>query len=207
MGLKGPAGGASLEASSETVEGPNGAAGQPVPESGSTATMPPADGDSDDSSELDDWEWIRHHDVEVLWMPPRDSARPEEWRARREALERALNSETESASSVAAADASASSQNKQTVPKVLSGPEGQLELNERTALMFKVDSDGPCASGRLPAARSMTKEMIHCGWNAAFVCCVALSESLRKHRYGEQGGHKALPEPPRHRHHDRQVWG
>jgi hypothetical protein len=63
-----------------------GAGEAPESEIGSTAAIPPidtADGESEGSEELDDWEWIRHHDSEVLEMPPRDSARPDEWRARR----------------------------------------------------------------------------------------------------------------------------
>ena len=36
-----------------------------------------------------------------------------------------------------------------------------------TELMFKLDADGPRASGRLPATRVVTKECVQCAWLAA----------------------------------------
>ncbi len=82
-----------VEAPDATMEEAAAAGDMPEPEMSSTASIAPVDmgdGDSEGSEELDDWEFIRQHDVEVTVMPPRDSAQPDEWRARRQALERKI---------------------------------------------------------------------------------------------------------------------
>ena len=90
---------------------------------------------------------------EGLYYPPRDSAQPDEWRARREEGERkraewevspegiALNAEVDALLA------------KSYAAHGWSSNVGQLDFDQRTELMLKVDNGGPVASGRLPAAK------------------------------------------------------
>ena len=150
------------------------AAGE-APESGIrfTATTPPvdtADAESEGSEELDDWEWIRRHDFEVTVMPPRDSARPDEWRARREELERKLAEWEASPEGVACnAEVDALLARSYQAKGMFLGV-GELEFVERAALMFKVENSGPVASGRLPAAKVITLEQLAFAWKAIEAC-------------------------------------
>ena len=67
------------------------AAEPPEADSPSMVALEPDErSEASSESELDDWEWLRHYDVfmEANFMPPRDSAQPDEWRARREAVTR-----------------------------------------------------------------------------------------------------------------------
>ena len=67
------------------------AAEPPEAENRSTAAIEPDErSEESDSSEHDDWEWLRQNDMffEGLYYPHRDSAQPDERRARREAVER-----------------------------------------------------------------------------------------------------------------------
>eukprot|EP00966_Prymnesium_polylepis_P163082 3769171-Prymnesium_polylepis.1 len=149
------------------------AAEPPESENRSEATILPvdmADADSEGSEELDDWEWIRQHDVEVLVMPPRESARPDEWRARREALERKL-SEWEASPEGIACHAEVDALLARSYQALgLSSGVGELEFVERVALMFKEENSGPVASGRLPAAKIITLEQLAFAWKAIEAC-------------------------------------
>eukprot|EP00966_Prymnesium_polylepis_P002980 68388-Prymnesium_polylepis.1 len=173
MGSTGPSEMPLGEAPDVVMEEAAAAAEPPELENRSEATIPPvgaADADSEGSEELDDWEWIRHHDVEVLKMPPRESARPDEWRARREALERKL-AEWEASPEGIACDAEVDALLARSAAALgLASGVGQLEFDQRTELMFKVGSSGPVASGRLPLAQIVTKEQLSFAWKAIEAC-------------------------------------
>ena len=169
MGSTGPSEAPLGEAPDAAKEEAVAAAAPPEPESRSTAAIEPVErSDESDSEELDDWEWLRQNDIfsESNFMPPRDSAQPDEWRARREAVERKRKEWEDSPEGIAVnaevdallAKAYAADRRSCTV--------GELELSERTALMFKVSSSGPAASGRLPAAKTVTKEQLLLAWKA-----------------------------------------
>ena len=146
------------------------AAAEP-PESDSTSAMaiePDECSDESDSEELDDWEWLRRNDIfsEANFMAPRDSAQPDEWRARREAVERKLKEWEDSPEGIAVNAEVDALLAKSYAADRQSSAVGELELSERTALMFKVSSSGPAASGRLPAAKIVTKEQLLLVWKA-----------------------------------------
>ena len=145
----------------------------PTSENRSTVSMEPDErSDESDSDELDDWEWIRQHDIfsTALRMPHRDSARPDEWRARREALARKL-SEWEASPEGVATNAEVDALLARSSQALgLSSSVGELEFVERATLMFKVENHGPVASGPRPAANIVTKEMIHFAWKAIKAC-------------------------------------
>eukprot|EP00966_Prymnesium_polylepis_P114580 2647551-Prymnesium_polylepis.1 len=165
------------------MEGVAAAAKAPVLESSSMADTPmsdTADGDSEDSEELDDYEWIRHHDVWALMIPPRDSAQPDEWRARREALERKRKEARFDSEDDAAADDSHAPTNQPSAPAQPSSAVSQLEFDERTELMFKVENPGPVTSGRLPAVQIVTKEELSFAWKSIDDCAKQRGKQLSR---------------------------
>ena len=161
----------------DPMEGAASTAAPPESEKVSPMAIAPEDGsDSEHSSELDDWEWIRQHDFfsTALHMPPRDSAQPDEWRARREALKRKIIEWEASPDGIAVnAEVDAALARSYQAHEALerSGAVGQLEFDERTALMFKVENGGAVASGRLPVAQTFTKEMLWFAWKAIESWC------------------------------------
>ena len=183
MGSTGPSEVPLGEAPDVVAEEAAAAAEPPESKNYSEATIPPvdtADADSEGSDELDDWEWIRHHDVEVTVMPPRDSARPDEWRARREALEKKL-SDWEASPEGIALNAEVDALLARSYRALgLSSAVGELDFPERAALMFKVDNGGPVASGRLPAVKIVTKEMLHDAWKAMEACMKERGRALSR---------------------------
>eukprot|EP00966_Prymnesium_polylepis_P320117 7376509-Prymnesium_polylepis.1 len=169
MGSTGPGEVPLGEAPDATMEEAADAGETPQPEMASTASVAPVDtgdGDSEGSEELDDWEFIRHHDIEVTVMPPRDSAPPDVWRARREELERKL-SEWEASPEGIALNAEVDALLARSYQRLgLSSAVGELEFTERVAIMFKVDNGAPVASGRRSAVTFVTKEQLHIAWKA-----------------------------------------
>ena len=171
------------EAPDDPMQGAAAAAEAPVLESSSAADISmvdTADGDSEGSEELDDWEFIRQHDVEVTFMPPRDSAQPDEWRARREALERKLAEWKKSPEGIAChAEVDALLARSYQALGLSSGV-GELEFVERVALMFKEENSGPVASGRLPAAKIITLEQLAFAWKAIEACMKQRGRALSR---------------------------
>ena len=122
--------------------------------------------DKMDCCDVDDSEQINRHDFEGLEMPPRDSAQPDDGRARHGALARRPSEQTDPDEPAAAADGAAASAIAQDAMPAPSGKVDELEWHGRADIMFKVESGGPVASGRLPAAKTVTKEMLHDAWEA-----------------------------------------
>ena len=152
-----------------TMAEADAAAEVPASENRSTAAIEPEErSEESDSSELDDWEWLRKNDMffEGLYYPPQDSAQPDEWRARREEVER-KRSEWEASPEGIALNAEVDALLAQSYRQLgLRHELGELELTERAALMFKVERSGAVASGRLPCAQIVTKEQLYLAWEA-----------------------------------------
>ena len=133
-----------------TMEEAAAAAEPPEPENISTAAIEPDErSEESDSSEHDDWEWLRQNDMffEGLYYPPRDSAQPDEWRARREEVER-RRAEWEVLPEGIALNAVINAEVDALLAKSYaahgwSSNVGQLDFDQRTEVMFKVDNGGP----------------------------------------------------------------
>ena len=169
MAAQGPGAVPLGEPADVTMEEAAAAAEPPESENISTAAIEPDErSEESDSSEHDDWEWLRQNDMffEGLYYPHRDSAQPDEWRARREVVER-KRAEWEASPEGIALNAEVDALlAKSYQAHERSGAVGQLEFDERTELMFKVSNSGPVASGRLPAAKFVTKEQLYLAWKA-----------------------------------------
>ena len=172
MAAQGPSAGRLGEPADVTMEEAAAAAERPESENRPAAAIEPDErSEESDSSELDDWEWLRQNDTffDGLYYPPRVSAQPDEWRARREEVER-KHAEFEASPEGIALNAEVDA----LLAKWYSSPAwlglrqelGELELTERAALMFKVERSGPVASGRLPCAQIVTKEQLYLAWKA-----------------------------------------
>ncbi|MDC0525790.1 hypothetical protein OAO87_02230 [bacterium] len=169
MELEGPGWAPLAEALDETMEPVAGAGEAPQPEMQSTASIEPEEGsDESDSSALDDWEWLRQNDIfsEDLYMAPRDSAQPDEWRARRETVERKLAEWEASPEGVALnAEVDALLEKSKQAHEALARS-GAVNFDERTELIFKISNSGPVASGRRAALAKLTKEQLYLAWKA-----------------------------------------
>ena len=172
MAAQGPSAGRLGEPADVTMEEAAAAAERPESENRPAAAIEPDErSEESDSSELDDWEWLRQNDTFFLepYYPPRVSAQPDEWRARREEVER-KHAEFEASPEGIALNAEVDA----LLAKSYGSPGwlglrqelGELELTERAALMFKVERSGPVASGRLPCAQIVTKEQLYLAWKA-----------------------------------------
>ena len=152
-----------------TMEEAAAAAERPESENRSTAAIEPDErSDESESSELDDMEWLRHNDMdfEDWYKAHGDSAQPDELRARREVVERRVSEWEASPEGIALNAEVGAFLAKSSAAHRRSSNVGELELAERSALMFKVDNSGPVASGRKPAAKIVTKEQLHLAWEA-----------------------------------------
>ena len=79
MSAQGPSAVLLGEPAHVTMEEAAAAAESPESENISKAAIEPDErSEESDSSELEDWEWLRQNDIfsEDLWMAPRDSAQP-----------------------------------------------------------------------------------------------------------------------------------
>ena len=169
MAAQGPSAGRLGEPADVTMEEAAAAAERPESENRPAAAIEPDErSEESDSSELDDWEWLRQNDMffEGLYYPPRDSAQPDEWRARCEVVER-KRAEWEASPEGIALNAEVDALLAKSYGRLgLRHELGELELTERAALMFKVERSGPVASGRLPCAQIVTKEQLYLAWKA-----------------------------------------
>lgn len=104
---------------------------------------------------------------EVAVEPQRSSSRVTHKRARGDDLA----STTTSALSAAAASAAASTDPVAPEPTVAPVAVPASEFKERAGLMFKLDADGPVASGRLPATHVVSKKHVQFAWWAANDVC------------------------------------
>ena len=173
MAAQGPSAGPLGEPPDVPMEEAAAASEPPQSESRSTAAIEPDErSDESESSELDDMEWLRHNDMEFedWYRVHGDSAQPDELRARREVAKR-MRSEWKASPEGVACNAEVDALLARSAAAWgLASDVGQLEFDQRTELMFKVDSSGPVASGRLPLVQIVTKEQLSFAWKAIEAC-------------------------------------
>jgi hypothetical protein len=80
----------------------------------------------------------------------------------------------------AAADASAGNHQPSEAVSQLSAAELRTELEERQALMFKVDAGTPAASGRHAVLQFATQEAVQLGWEVIHDRCKADGRELSR---------------------------
>ena len=181
MSAQGPAESPLGEALCETMEVPPSAAEPPVSESCSTAAhLPPATlcEQQEAVASAADCSTVPTSLSEVVPAPERRSSRVKRGRAHDDDTTSCTVSASEAAAVSAAADAGAAAVESATASAVVVP---LSEFKERTKIMFKLDSDGPAASGRPGIAPIVTKECVQFAWWAVNELCddhgPALSEA------------------------------
>ena len=170
MSAQGPAESPLGEAPCETMEAPPNAAEPPVSQSRSTAAapLPLVPGSERDvaMATADCFDETTMHSEAVV-EPQRSSSRVAHKRARGDDLASITTAASPAAAASAAEIANAAAPEPPAAPVTVPAS----EFKERAELMFKLDAEGPVASGRLPATRVVSKEHVQFAWWAANEVC------------------------------------
>ena len=159
MSAQGPAESLLGEAPCETMEAPPSAAEPPVSENRSTAAapLPLVPGSERDvaMATADCFDETTMHSEAVV-EPQRSSSRVAHKRARGDHLASITTTASPAAAASAAEIANAAAPEPPAAPVTVPAS----EFKERAELMFKLDAEGPVASGRLPATHVVSKEHV-----------------------------------------------